>query len=101
MPGCAHISVNEAAVSADSSPCKIQKILSQMSLWGKANISCTVIGDIIQYGSTIRRDHGGLGFYDPKNQPYMSYTKVWQHWLGIAKPPNYPKPCLSVHLQHL
>jgi len=31
MPGCACISVNEAAVSADSLPCKIQKVLSQMS----------------------------------------------------------------------
>jgi len=26
--------------------------------------------------------------YHPKNQPDISFSVVWQYWLGIAKPKN-------------
>ena len=44
---------------------------------------------IIQYSSTVYRDHKGLGFlapkYHPKNQLNIYFMTSRQDWLGIAK----------------
>jgi len=52
---------------------------------------------IIEYSSTVYRDHKGLGFLapklHPKNQINVYFVTSRQDWLGIAK----PQKCLQIN----
>ena len=46
---------------------------------------------IIQYGSTVYKDHEGLGFIAQKHHPNqldIYFVTSRKDWLGIAKPKN-------------
>ena len=57
---------------------------------------------IMQYSSTICRDHEGQGILTPNYHPKTIYfLTVWEYWLGIAQPKNVFRSILNSSIKQL
>ena len=54
--------------------------------YGESTVECVIFASVVVLHI---RDHEELDFSAQKyHQSQISYIKVWQYWLGIAKPKN-------------